>query len=186
MQVEKDSRLYFSLFGHPRLRDATGAQIAMGMRGTALLTIVALEPLEPTRARLARMLWPDRQVEQARASLRQCLFEMRHALARHDVEWPITADARQIGIAPNRIDSDLAEIRSACAARDRTALAAALRAAPPRPLLDDLRPSQAYAEWVNELRRRVEAELNEALMAIFARGTDAGYSRLIVSAYSRR
>ena len=166
------SRCSISLFGYPAFHSATGEQIVLGMRATALFAMLALERSGSSRTLLAELLWPGRHADQARGSLRQCLVEIRHALGRHGMTWPIAADAKQIMCDVGGFDSDLGAIRSACSSKDRAALTAALRAAIPRPLLDDLKPSQAYVDWVATLRRSVDAELELALTSMFARRAD--------------
>lgn len=158
-----------AVFGAPSLYDRTGRRISIGARATALLTILAVEPEPQSRVWIAKLLWSDRQAGQARASLRQCLVELRHALARHGLDFPIVADAREIRLLPDRLSTDVAHILSACAGRDRTALAKALDEAAARPLVSDLEPSSEFVDWVVATRRRIDGALDEALAEMLTR-----------------
>jgi len=165
--------LRLTVFGMPALHDPTGSRIPLGVRATALLTVLALEPTSMGRAGLAHLLWPDRHPEQARASLRQCLLELRHAVERRGTEFPIAAEAGRLALRPDRVTSDLADIEAAAATGDRAALARALSNATPRALVAELEPSVPFVEWVATVRIRVGTELRRATTALLARGEDA-------------
>ena len=79
----KPALMYLQLLGGFAL---TGADAKAGpvplRRGQALLAYLALkETRSETRETLLDLLWPDRFKEQAQASLRQVLFELRTAAA---------------------------------------------------------------------------------------------------------
>lgn len=74
--------LKLRLFGGFELRSTQGADTApLGRKVRALLAYLALSPdVAWPRETLMALLWSDRGKEQARASLRQALTELRHAL----------------------------------------------------------------------------------------------------------
>lgn len=150
-----------ALFGDVRLRAADGAIVALGRRAKALLAYLALaRDRQATRERLCGLLWPDRGEAQARASLRQCLVEIRLAVSRAD---PAAADdslliADRGGVALNgALVSDLAALEAA--ATDPPRFAAALAAVAAEPLLDGLELGDAWDEWLHGVRAQLEARL---------------------------
>src|SRR5262245_7103758 len=76
------------LFGTFSLEDAAGAPVRIrSRRARALIAYLVLSgTVGGTRERLSGLLWSDRGEEQARASLRQCLLEVRRELAEAGVE----------------------------------------------------------------------------------------------------
>ena len=77
------AKLRIRLLGAPRLQLVDAAEHSLGRRDAALLTMLALQAPMP-RARVAALLWPDADDEQARNNLRQLLFRLRRT-ARRDV-----------------------------------------------------------------------------------------------------
>ncbi len=68
------------LLGSFEARQSDGAPIRPpGRRSLALLACLAVEPRPWPRTELAALLWPDREPEQARGSLRQELLRLRNA-----------------------------------------------------------------------------------------------------------
>ena len=65
--------LCLRLLGAPRLQLADASEHPLGRRDAALLTMLALEAPVP-RARVAALLWPDADDDQALNNLRQLLF----------------------------------------------------------------------------------------------------------------
>ncbi|MCX7631121.1 MAG: hypothetical protein N2038_12850, partial [Geminicoccaceae bacterium] len=81
--VPRDAgRWRLRLLGRMRLQAPEGSdRTPRGRRTRGLLAVLALaDRAAATRERLAGLLWPDRSEEQARASLRQALRELRRCL----------------------------------------------------------------------------------------------------------
>lgn len=166
--MSSTTRFRLVMFGFPRLFDADGAQVALGTRAATLLAILSAESMPQSRARLAALLWSDRAPAQARASLRQCLLEVRRAFVAHGATMPIDGDTRTLHLAAEAIETDLAALQSACAAADPVVLEAVLTAAPPRPLLDEVELPGAFGGWLSDLRSRVETDLRLVLAPMLA------------------
>ena len=78
-------------------------------KGQALLAYLALDPeCRASRIELATLLWGDRFDEQARASLRQCLFELRKAMPdiAHEI---LSADGEMVVLDGQAITIDVRE-----------------------------------------------------------------------------
>jgi DNA-binding SARP family transcriptional activator len=74
--------LRLTLFGPMQVQDASGRSVLLRSRKTrAVLAVLALAGPKPVlRTRLTGLLWSRRESEQARASLRQSVHELRVAL----------------------------------------------------------------------------------------------------------
>src|SRR5262249_37131478 len=77
--------LRLTLMGRVRLSVGEGLLAVASRRGRGLLGhLVFAGPSGVTREKLGGLLWSDRGEAQARASLRQCLLELRGVLQPHD------------------------------------------------------------------------------------------------------
>ena len=88
----------------PRLAMPGGRELSLAALDAALLAWLALEGPTP-RARLAQLLWPDKDAEAARNSLRQRLFQLRKSLGTDLVQGSTTL-ALADGIAHDLDDAD--------------------------------------------------------------------------------
>src|SRR3954451_4729946 len=78
-----------------------------GRKARALLAILALTPgRRRSRPALQDKLWSDRSPEQGAASLRQTLFEIRHAFGERYRDC-LVADMRGVGLSEGRVTVDL-------------------------------------------------------------------------------
>src|SRR5512145_1364619 len=83
----------------------------------ALLALLALEPAKALpRGKLTAMLWSEDTEDTARHGLRQCLLDLRHALARLNVEV-LLADGDRVGLDANRLVVDVVRFER-CLTRD--------------------------------------------------------------------
>lgn len=106
-----------------------------------------------TRERLAGLFWPDRGEAQSRASLRQCLVELRALLGeglRAEREW--------IAVDHRAMTSDWSELHTALTG-DATAFASALASIAGEPLLDGMEFGEAFDDWLRACRATTEARL---------------------------
>jgi len=96
----------------PRLHTGDGAVRELAPLDAALLAWLALEGPTP-RARLAQLLWPDKDAEAARNSLRQRLFQLRKSVGVELVQGSTTL-AMAHGVAHDLDDADsvLGEMRA--------------------------------------------------------------------------
>lgn len=135
-----------ALFGLFRVA-ADGETIALRSRKAgALLAFLALaRDHRATREQLADLLWTDRGAEQARASLRQTLAELR-ALA--PLASAVAIDREAVSLCNGSFTSDIAQIMAAAGGGDIAALADALVPVSGDLLesLDDL--SGRFDEWL--------------------------------------
>src|SRR5690606_18452705 len=179
------SRPGLQLLGACRIACAEPETPMPGRKARAILAYLALAPNRTaTREHLAGLLWSDRGNDQARASLRQSLKELR--------EFPFVAGAIAIARDAVALDAadlvvDLHEIRRAAAARDLPALSTLLEQARGDLLEDFLDLSPAFDEWLQADRpRQHERRLADVLDALEADGlADMKNARAILRSLDR-
>ena len=148
------ARLRLSLFGSMTAVDAEGRSCLPRVRKTravlAMLALVAPQPL--LRERITALLWSQRDREQARASLRQCVHELQTLLQ------PLGGTLLQTGREHLALRADELWV-------DATILTRATRTRPEpltllhRPLLEDLvGVDPAFDRWLELERQRVISE----------------------------
>ena len=102
------------LFGEFRLATSDNRPFTLhNRRASLILAILSLQPDNSIgRAALAKLLWPDRFDAQAKASLRQCLLDLRKALEKHGVAG-LKVTRGEVAIDPAALSSDLSALENA-------------------------------------------------------------------------
>lgn len=140
------------LFGPFRLSGRDTQPLALGRKARAILAYLVLVPgFTATREHLSALLWSDRGPEQARASLRQCIKELR-ALPTAEPAVHATRDA--LTLQRGAVAVDLHEIRRAASQRDLGALAERLEQVGGDLLEDFMDLSPAFDDWLMAERPR--------------------------------
>jgi TolB-like protein/DNA-binding SARP family transcriptional activator/Tfp pilus assembly protein PilF len=150
------SEAALTLLGPMRLVDKTGEDRTPKARKTrALLAIVALGKNPVSRARLTDLLWGDRAEEQAKASLRQALYELRD-LSSSEL---LTVSRESVELGPKRLWTDVGAIHGAV---DPAQVADHLQDIqwPLLSDLDDVTPD--LDDWLRAERTRVSGQLVQA------------------------
>jgi len=101
--------LHWNLLGGLHAIDGLDGDIAStGTKATLLLAYLALRPGKAhSRETLIGLLWSDRGDSQARASLRQALWSLGHAL-KNITPCPLVIDGEMISLDPARFETDVA------------------------------------------------------------------------------
>ncbi len=161
----------FRLMGGFRLSAASGEAAPIpSRRARGLLAYLRLAPDQTaSRERLCALLWSDRGEAQARASLRQCLLELKATLSLHRLDL-IDAGRETLSLKPGRSGSDVADLEAALVGSAEDGLAEALIAIGEARLLDDLDIGGHYREWIGQSRARLDQAI--------ARGVAAHLERL--------
>jgi TolB-like protein len=143
--------LQLRLFGGVELRANSVSQTPpLGRKVRALLAYLALSPDLPCpREKLMALLWSDRAEEQARASLRQALTELRHALGEPS---PLRTEQDSVSLDSAGIVVDAVELARLAKAGKLNEAAALYRG----PLLDGhgVRDG-AFEDWLSVERTRL-------------------------------
>jgi len=146
----------FDLAGPFRIKAPDGGDLTpLGRKARGLLAYLAFKPDDPVpRERLMALLWSERGEDQARASLRQCLHELRPLNG--ETSGPLDIDRHHVTLAAAGIATDLARFDALAAAHDAPGLTAVLEGMA-RPLLEDLDDlDPAFDEWLAIERARHE------------------------------
>ena len=141
-----------ALLGPMRLSNSAGDDFTPKARKSrALLAVIALAGAPVARSRLGNLLWGDRGEEQAKASLRQALYELRPLAD----SGALCADRQSVSLNRAKLPTDLSEIERGFARHDLGAVASALERVqwPPLSDLDDLTPE--LDEWLRDERARI-------------------------------
>lgn len=153
----------FQLFGPPHFETSAGETIAIRSRkGVGLLACLALAHGKPvSRDQLCALLWSDRQAPQARASLRQLLFDLRRDFGQAGDVLEVASDG---SISCNNLDvqSDVADFDRFRLSDERMTLERifALRRGP---FIEGLSPEDTvFADWIEDNRRTLDARWCEA------------------------
>lgn len=103
--------------GHFRLEDAGGSQLQFRTRkARAMLAVLAMQGRPMSRDALADLMWSDRAETQARASLRQTIFELQHM---RSCGYSLLAPGRDdVSVARDVLVTDLELIRRAASNGD--------------------------------------------------------------------
>jgi TolB-like protein/DNA-binding SARP family transcriptional activator len=151
------------LLGPVRLTNSAGDELTPKTRKTrALLALVALSKAPLSRGRLSDLLWGDRGEDQAKASLRQALYELRGLTG----TGYLTADRHSVGLGPKRLSTDLTAIHRLIDSKDADGLADALEATdwPLLADLDDVTPE--LDDWLRDERSRLNGSLVKSALCV--------------------
>lgn len=155
------------LLGGAEVITADGQDITPpGKKLRALIACLALAPKAGwPRERLTALLWGDRDEEQARASLRQALAELRRSFGDPS---PIDSDRERVKLRSDFISVDALEFVRLAEAGDAEAAAKLYLG----PLLDGISlPNDAFNEWLFVERNRLHHRAIDVLAALVASQT---------------
>ncbi len=158
------------LLGGFQLYTAEHAPIRLASRrARCLLAVVHLEDRAGVpRDRLCGLLWSDRAEDQARASLRQCLFELKGSLGAL-ADRILEIDRDRITPRPGAVETDVAVIRRALAGTEAEDLALLPRHLAAGGLLEGLDGPGLWQDWLDQSRGAFEASLATDLAACLDR-----------------
>jgi DNA-binding SARP family transcriptional activator/TolB-like protein len=171
-------RLAVTIFGGIDISYGQSEVRLTGRKARALLAYLALsETGREPRDRLAGLFWPDNSEQNARASLRQVLLDLREALSSCGCQAVVTG-RQDVELVSNEIDLDLTRIlRDIAAGRAPEVLLIQPRAG--ETILfgyDDVSP--LFQEWLVATRVRVQERL--------VRGLEQGYANEALPRRERR
>lgn len=180
----KHSCVHASLFGEFRLKKADGTEIPISnRRARALLALLFLNADQAiNREQLSKLLWPSRFETHAKASLRQCLFDLGKLL---EPLGPRILHVTRSSACLNgaAIASDLGDLEAELAAGNTIGAAMLLSEIGTAPLVAGMDFGEAFSAWL--ANRRMEAEhrlqvaVDDALEAAMLRGDLGGHGALI-------
>jgi len=119
------------------------------------------------RARLTALLWPEQSEDIARHGLRQCLLDLRHALAKGKVE-AIRAESDVIGLEPSRTVVDVARFHRLVGQANAAALKEAVDLYHGDLLEGFSVDEPPFEDWLQVERERLRSRAVEALRKLLA------------------
>jgi DNA-binding SARP family transcriptional activator len=159
-------RARLRLFGGFALNGPGGAWVAISSRrARGLLSYLLLAPDHgATRERLCGLLWSDRGETQARASLRQCLLELRDNLSGAKLDI-LDVGRERIALHAALMSSDVSDLRRALAGDDPDVLISMLATLGDGRLLEDIEIGGLFQDWLDQTRPRLEQSIATAVQA---------------------
>jgi len=178
--------LQVQVFGELRIATWPGTPLSLGNRRAGLLlAILCLEPGNRIdRETLAHLLWPDRFIPQAKASLRQCLLDLKRKLAEHGID-SLVVSRGEIALAPGSLRTDLERLEEALASPDPGSAIDLLLAIGNRLLVQAPSLNPEFDEWIATRREHVDARLRAALSEAIRMSSNATRERLLEAARAR-
>lgn len=162
-----------TLLGAASLQATNGGRLLTARRHISMLAFLSLhEASRVPRELLSGILWSETDDARARASLRQCLTELR---ADPLVGESLIVDRQSVSLDRTKIAVDVQELLDAALRRDVRVLQAIPEGFADQILygFEDVGP--AFAEWLGETRRRLRAQVLEAIEKVLSdRSIDAG------------
>ncbi|MAK59415.1 MAG: hypothetical protein CMK09_00385 [Ponticaulis sp.] len=152
--------LHISLFGAIRVATQSGTSIDItNQRARIILAILSINPGQSiSRDLVSKLLWAGRFKPQARASLRQCLHDLKRELQRFDLDI-LEASNTQLAVKPDFINTDLNALETAIIERDDEQATQLLLEFTGKPLLADIDLGGDLKEWLASQRGQVENRL---------------------------
>jgi len=175
-----------TLFGEFRIEAPDGKIVARSnRRASLLLAVLSLEPGHSMdREALARLLWADRFVPQAKASLRQCLLELKRKLDEHHID-ALAVSRAEVALKPDSLRSDLSALEASIAGGETDRVADQFLSIGNRPLLQGVSLNPYFDEWLAERRDHVDARLRSGLSEAIRSATKPAAERLVEAARVR-
>lgn len=140
------------------------------------------------RDRICGLLWGDRPDEQARGSLRQCLFELRSALGSR-ADALLDVGRERVAIRPGGLLTDIHMLLADLQAEDPERLAGVATQLASGPLLEGMDLPGPFQDWLDQARGAWESglldELSRRLAVLEAEGRWEAV-RLLSEGYLRR
>ena len=157
------ARFRLSLIGRFELTGPDGAIDLPSKKLAGLLAYLACSaPVPQPREKLATLLWGSHFEGQARQNLRQALFRLRRMLGPDT----LIADGEEISLAPGAMDSDAARLETLVREGSLGSLAVAVDLYKDRLLADLSVEEEAWDDWLEGERRRLEALALDAMVRL--------------------
>lgn len=168
------------MFGEFRLETAGGAPLMLSnRRGMLLVALLCLQPDHRLdRETLCQILWPDRFQTQAKASLRQCLLDLRHQFENDGLGNLLIVTRSAVALDRDFLLSDLSMLEDALEQGDADQAATILEGIVNLPILQGMSFNRAFDGWLALKRQEVEARLRQAIARLVTELRAAGEPEL--------
>src|SRR5262245_26881523 len=182
MDTLRPPRFRLSLLGTFALTGPDGPVDLPSKKLAGLLAYLALtEPAPQPRDKLVTLFWGSHFEVQARQNLRKALFRLRHALGPD----ALVSVGEAISLAPGLVTCDAARLQGLIRERSRASLAEAAGLYNGRLLSDVNITEDAWSEWLEVERQRVETLAVDAMVTLGEQELQAGNDKQALEAASR-
>jgi TolB-like protein/Flp pilus assembly protein TadD len=163
MSSELPSKFRLTLLGRFELSGPGGVVDLPSKKLAGLLAFLACSAPEPQpRERLTNLLWGSHFEAQARQNFRKALSRLRPALG----EDVLISDGEKVSLSPGVIACDVTQFETLVRDGGRDALGQALELYQGRLLADTSIPEEAWTEWVDARRQRLEGLALDAMVKV--------------------
>ncbi|WP_158094300.1 hypothetical protein [Erythrobacter donghaensis] len=164
------------IFGEFRLETASGAPLLRSnRRGMLLIGLLCLQPDRSlSREIVCQLLWPDRFHAQAKASLRQCLLDLRQHCENEGCGHLLTVTRTTVALDRAVFRSDLCLLEDSLAEGKGDAAAELLETIGTLPLLQAESFNPTYDRWLAMKRQEVDARLRQGVARLVSDLRNAG------------
>ncbi|PKM09581.1 MAG: hypothetical protein CVV17_00405 [Gammaproteobacteria bacterium HGW-Gammaproteobacteria-7] len=168
------------MFGEFRLETAGGGQLLLSnRRGMLLVALLCLQPdCRLDRETLCQILWPDRFQTQAKASLRQCLLDLRHQFESDGLGNLLIVTRSAVALDRDFLLSDLSMLEGALEQGNADQAATILEGIVNLPILQGMTFNRAFDGWLALKRQEVDARLRQAIARLVTELRAAGEPEL--------
>ena len=182
MDAPSSPKFRLSLLGRFELSGPDGPVDLPNKKLAGLLAYLACTaPTPQHREKLATLLWGSHFDAQARQNLRQALFRLRRVLGQ-DV---LLSDGEEVSLTPDDIACDATELEVLVGQGTRASLTEAVELYKSRLLVDIGIPEQAWSEWLDSERVRLEGLALDAMVKLGDLELQAGSSEQALAAANR-
>jgi TolB-like protein len=190
-RVGTETRVLARTLGEFRLETAQGTPVLRGnRRGMLLIAMLCVQPDRTLdRDALCHLLWPDRFAAQARASLRQCLLDVRRQGDREGCGDLLRVSRSTVALDRAGLRSDLDRLEDTLARGHAMQAAEQLESTAGLPLLLGASLNPVFDDWLARKRQEVDARLRQEVAhlieALRAGGDVQASARLSAAAQAR-
>lgn len=164
-----EGALHVSLFGSIQVATQSGLSINIpNLRARITLALLSINPGQGiSRDLVSKLIWAGRFKPQARASLRQCLHDLKRELQKFGLDI-LDVSNSQLAINPKLIDTDLQVLETALRESDDALATQLLLGLAGKPLLADIDLGDALDKWLATQRGQVENRLRISTRSVLS------------------
>lgn len=184
--LEAKNSIKATLFGEFKIEASNGEIVVLtNRRAGHLLAVLCLETDHVIdREALAKLLWPDRFLAQAKASLRQCLLDLRRTLESHGLDC-LHVSRSEVALKPGCLECDFLDLEATLSSGTPEGAVAALLDLGNRQLVQGPPFNPEFDDWLASRREHVDARLRVGLSeAIY--NSEAATKELLIEAARAR
>lgn len=175
--------LHVSLFGSIQVTTRFSAQLEItNRRALIILAMLSINPGQAlSRDFVSKLIWEGRFKPQARASLRQCLHDLKRELQKFDLDI-LEISNTQLAVKPDLIDTDLKALEMAIRERDDKRATQLLLELSGNPLLANIDLGAALDKWLasqrGQVTNRIRMSTQNLLSTLRANGLNERHDAL--------